>query len=216
MTFTYRLHGKRALDVLVSGVATVLTSPLHAACAAAVRLTSGAPVYFLQERAGRDGIPFKIIKFRTMSVGTHESSGGYPEPSAVTPVGRWLRRTSLDELPQLINILRGDMSLVGPRPGLLSQAVRYDDAQRHRLDVRPGLTGLAQIEGRNEAPWSQRIESDLRYIRSISLWTDLKIMALTIPAAMNASGQAVGQVAAEVDDLSPVRLAPPGWPDTHA
>lgn len=208
----YTLHGKRAFDVVVAGIVVVATAPLHAMCATMIRATSGRPVYFLQERSGLDGMAFDIIKFRTMQVGVHEASGGYPSASAVTPVGRWLRRTSLDELPQLINILRGDMSLVGPRPGLPSQAVRYTDEQRRRLSIRPGLTGLAQIEGRNSAPWSQRIESDLRYVDRMNLWLDLRIMLLTIPAALGASGQEVGQSAEDVDDLSPVRLAPSGWP----
>ncbi|WP_191564273.1 sugar transferase [Janibacter melonis] len=209
----YERYGKRTLDLFICGVGLVATVPIHVACAAAVRITSGRPIYFYQERTGRHGTPFKIVKFRTMTVGTDETSGGYPLPSAVTPVGRWLRRTSLDELPQLINIVRGEMSLVGPRPGLPSQAVRYTPEQRGRLDVRPGLTGLAQIEGRNDAPWSKRIESDLRYVRSLSLWNDLRILALTIPASLSGSGQAHGQTAAEVDDLSPTRLAPPGWPE---
>lgn len=210
----YTQHGKRALDAAIAGLALLTTAPLHAICAAVIRATSGSPVYFLQERSGRDGTPFRIIKFRTMTAGIHEASGGYPSASAVTPVGRWLRRTSLDELPQLINILRGDMSLVGPRPSLPSQAVRYTDEQRKRLNVRPGLTGLAQIEGRNSAPWSQRIEADLRYIDVMSLWLDLRIMLLTIPAALGASGQEVGQSSSDVDDLSPVRLAPSGWPSS--
>lgn len=208
----YTQHGKRLLDAVISGLALLTTAPLHAMCAAVILTTCGRPVYFLQERSGRDGMPFKIIKFRTMRVGVHEASGGYPSASAVTPVGRWLRRTSLDELPQLINILRGDMSFVGPRPSLPSQAVRYTDEQRRRLSVRPGLTGLAQIEGRNSAPWSRRIESDIRYIDRVNLRLDLRIMVLTIPAALGASGQEVGQTSDEVDDLSPVRLAPPGWP----
>lgn len=212
MPATYRDRGKRVLDLVLAGSVALVTAPLHAMCAVAVRITSGPPVYFKQERSGRDGVPFDIIKFRTMTVGTHEASGGYPQPAAVTSVGHWLRRTSLDELPQLINILRGDMSLVGPRPALPSQAVRYTDRQRQRLSVRPGLTGLAQVEGRNHAPWSRRIESDLRYIERMSFLEDLRIMIMTVPAALGGSGQEVGQTAEDVDDLSPVRLAPLGWP----
>ncbi|EKA61347.1 undecaprenyl-phosphate galactose phosphotransferase [Janibacter hoylei PVAS-1] len=208
----YESRGKRLLDIAVAGALALATSPIHIVCAAAVRITSGSPVYFCQERPGLHGHPFKLIKFRTMEVGTHERSGGYPQPNAITPVGSWLRRTSLDELPQLLNILRGDMSLVGPRPGLHSQAIRYTDEQRRRLNVRPGLTGLAQIEGRNASPWSARIEADLRYLSNVSLWNDLKILLLTIPAALRGVDQHVGQTQAEVDDLSPVRLAPPGWP----
>lgn len=211
----YDRFGKRTLDLALGGLVALITSPLHALCAAAIRITNGPPVYFFQERAGRDGLPFHVIKFRTMNVGTHEASGGYPHSDAVTPVGHWLRRTSLDELPQLWNILRGEMSFVGPRPGLMSQAVRYTDVQRRRLSVRPGLTGLAQIEGRNSEPWSRRIEADIRYLSRISLREDLRIIFRTIPAALVGSGQEVGQTAEEVDDLSPVRLAPPGWPYRH-
>ena len=131
----YKRRGKRSMDLLIATIATVLTGPLTLLTAILVRATSGRPVLFEQERAGRNGEPFWILKFRTMKLGTEKVDGGYPTPDMVTPVGRWLRKTSLDELPQLLNILKGNMSLVGPRPALLDQAARYTPAQRERLTV---------------------------------------------------------------------------------
>lgn len=198
----YFQGGKRVVDVLVAGVGSIVLLPVHAACAAAVVLTSGRPIYFTQARAGRDGEEFDLVKFRTMTVGTHELSGGYPTPAMVTPVGRWLRKLSLDEIPQLLNILKGDMSLVGPRPALPEQVERYTEAQRGRLAVRPGLTGLAQVRYRNNAPWSVRIESDLEYIETAGLWTDLKIVLRTVPAVLFGAGVVTGQTVDQVDDLN--------------
>lgn len=197
----YRTRGKRMLDVAVAGLALLLTSPLHLLCALAVGATSGRPIYFTQERAGTNNVPFRLFKFRTMLIGTHEASGGYPTEAMITPVGRLMRKTSLDEVPQLMNILRGDMSIVGPRPTLPEQATRYSPRQRGRLAVRPGLTGLAQVRYRNSAPWSVRIESDLEYIEKVSFWNDLKIVAVTIPAVISGGTVKTGQTAEEVDDL---------------
>jgi len=136
-----------------------------------------------------------------MTVGTEMLSGDYPTPAMVTKVGRALRRLSLDEIPQLTNVLRGEMSFVGPRPALPSQVVRYNSEQIGRLVVRPGLTGLAQIRYRNNAPWSQRITTDLEYIRGLSLRMDFWVLLRTVPAVLRGEGQLVGQTAAEVDDL---------------
>lgn len=197
----YSRVGKRAMDVAVSGVLLLATGPLHVACAAAVLLGSGRPVYFHQQRTGLHGRTFRLHKFRTMAVGTHERSGGYPTPDLVTGVGRFLRRWSLDELPQLANILRGDMSFVGPRPALPDQVRRYTAEQRRRLEVRPGLTGLAQVRHRNDAPWSIRIRSDIEYGDGISFLTDLRLMLATVPVVLSGSGHTTGQTAADVDDL---------------
>ena len=136
-----------------------------------------------------------------MTVGTELISKGYPTPTMVTKVGRLLRRFSLDETPQLANVLRGEMSFVGPRPAMQSQVVRYTPVQRGRLVVRPGLTGLAQVRHRNNAPWSRRITTDLEYIRYVSLRMDLWILLQTVPVAFRGEGQLVGQTAADVDDL---------------
>lgn len=197
----YALGGKRFMDVAVAILVAACTAPIHLLCAVAVVVTTGRPVYFSQERVGRGGGPFKLVKFRTMRVGSHEASGGYPTAAMVTPVGRILRKTSLDELPQLINIIKGDMSLVGPRPGLPEQAARYSERQRGRLGVRPGLTGLAQVRYRNNAPWSVRIESDLEYVGSISLWGDVKILIKSVPAVLTGGKIKIGQTSGEVDDL---------------
>ncbi|GGK79251.1 sugar transferase [Ornithinimicrobium pekingense] len=210
MTF-YSTVGKRTIDVLAASGLLILTAPVHALCAAAVRVSSGPPVYFVQERIGRDGQPFSLMKFRTMQVGTHERSGGYPTPAMVTPMGKVLRKTSLDEIPQLFNILKGDMSIVGPRPALRDQVDRYSQRQRGRLAVRPGLTGLAQVRYRNGATWSVRIESDLEYIAKLSFWRDAAITLRTVPAVLFGAGVQTGQTAEDVDDLgasSPGGLAP--------
>lgn len=201
----YARRGKRFLDLTAAVVLLGLTAPVHGLCAAAIRLTAGPPVYFLQERSGLDGKPFRLLKFRTMVVGTHERSGGYPTAAMVTPVGRIMRKTSLDELPQLVNIARGQMSFVGPRPALPDQVARYTEHQRRRLTVLPGLTGLAQVRYRNNAPWSVRIESDIEYVDNVSPWRDLSIAARTVPAAVLGLGVAHGQTATDVDDLSPAR-----------
>lgn len=201
----YQRWGKRVLDLVVSGILLVLLAPIQAFTAALVGLTSGRPILFKQERVGRHGQVFELAKFRTMVTNAHEISGGYPSESLVTPVGKVLRKTSLDELPQLWSIFRGDMSLVGPRPALEDQVLRYTPEQRRRLEARPGVTGLAQIRYRNAAPWSVRIESDVEYIDNQSLGQDLFILLRTIPAVLFGSGVQTGQTADQVDDLGEVR-----------
>ena len=199
---SYARHVKRALDFAGSALLLGVTSPIYGACALAIRTTSGKPVHFHQVRVGQDGVPFRIHKFRTMIVDTERASGNYPTRAAVTPIGSFLRRTSLDELPQLINILRGEMSFVGPRPALPSQVDRYTSEQRRRLEVRPGLTGLAQVRHRNSATWSRRIITDLEYVTQLSPRLDLRIVLMTIPKALTGEGQIIGQSLADVDDLA--------------
>lgn len=203
--YWYVRRGKRILDVLGASALLVATAPIQLACAAAIVADDGGPVFYLHERVGRNGKLFWLRKFRSMRVGTDRREGVYPTQSSVTKVGAVIRRTSLDELPQLINVLFGDMSLVGPRPALPSHADRYTDEQRRRLSVLPGVTGLAQIRHRNAATWSTRIRTDIDYIESLSLWRDLKIMLATVPAVLSARGQIVGQSASDVDDLGPER-----------
>ena len=200
----YAARAKRVFDIVGSFFLLLLTSPIQVLCAAAVAADDGRPVYFHQSRVGKDGQIFKLHKLRTMTVGTDIISGGYPTPAMVTKVGRILRRLSLDEIPQLTNILRGEMSFVGPRPTLSSQVACYTSEQRGRLVVRPGLTGLAQIRYRNNAPWSLRITTDLEYVHRLSLRLDLWILVRTIPAALKGDGQMSGQTAADVDDLGDV------------
>jgi len=170
----YRLQ--RLLDMAVLVVVAVPVVAVGLVCAAAIRLTSAGPVLFRQQRIGRNGVPFEVLKFRTM---VHGDNPLVPDRSRITAVGLLLRRLSLDELPQLLNVARGDMSVVGPRPTLAYQVERYDDHQRQRLLVRPGLTGLAQISGRNGLSWAERIELDVTYARSCSLRTDLAIIGRT-------------------------------------
>jgi lipopolysaccharide/colanic/teichoic acid biosynthesis glycosyltransferase len=150
-----------------------------------VRLTSSGPALFRQRRVGREGQPFTILKFRTM---IHADNPLHPETDRITTVGRWPRRSSLDELPQLWNVVRGEMSLVGPRRTLAYQVERYTPAQRGRLHVRPGITGLAQIRGRNGISWSQRIDFDLEYVERQSLRLDLAILSLTLFAVLKREG----------------------------
>lgn len=178
-------RGKRLADLVILTAVVVPALLLGAGCAVAIRLTSRGPVLFLQERVGRDGEPFVVWKFRTMLDGDNPI---IPSANRITRVGRLLRRASLDELPQLVNVARGEMSIVGPRPTLAYQAKRWTDRQTRRLDVRPGLTGLAQVNGRNDLSWPERIEYDLEYIESQSLWTDLGIILRTVAALVGGEG----------------------------
>ena len=180
-------RGKRTVDWLLLGVLALPAALVGAVCALGVRIFSGAPVLFRQERTGWRGQPFTIVKFRTM-VDAPEGNPLFPDPDRITAVGRVLRRLSLDELPQLVNVARGEMSIVGPRPTLPYQAERYDDEQRRRLDVRPGLTGLAQIRGRASIDWGEKIEHDLEYIARQSWWFDLSILLRTGWSVLSGAG----------------------------
>ncbi len=178
-------RGKRAFDLLVCAAVAVPALLVGAVCALAVRISSPGPVFFRQERIGMGGRPFTLWKFRTMVAGDNPA---IPDPARITAVGRLLRRWSLDELPQLINVGRGEMSIVGPRPTLAYQVERYDEEQRRRLVVRPGLTGLAQVEGRNSLTWPERIRLDVDYVERASLWLDLRILARTLPSLVSGRG----------------------------
>jgi lipopolysaccharide/colanic/teichoic acid biosynthesis glycosyltransferase len=171
---------KRGLDVAVSGGALAALWPLLVGIGAAVRLDSPGPALFVQERAGLEGRPFWIYKFRTMTVGSEKGEVVVMQGDArVTRVGAFLRKTSLDELPQLLNILKGEMSLVGPRPTLGYQVEQYDEVQRKRLEMKPGVTGWVQIHGRNSLPWPKRIELDVWYVEHWSFLLDLEILLKT-------------------------------------
>jgi sugar transferase EpsL len=172
---TYPL--KRALDVAVLVVLAVPVLLVAGACAAAVKLTSRGPVLFRQERIGSGERPFELLKFRTMV--DRPDNPLFPDDDRITSAGRWLRRTSLDELPQLWNVVRGEMSIVGPRPTMPYQLELFDERQRGRYRVVPGLTGLAQVRGRNAITWTERVEHDLEYVRRISLRLDLWILLRT-------------------------------------
>ena len=177
----YRAFGKRLLDLGVSVPILLLLSPLFLVIAALVKLTSRGPVFFVQERLGRNGATFQALKFRTMTDKlrtAHQQVFGKTDD--VTAVGYWLRRFKLDELPQVINIVRGDMSWVGPRPALPAQQAEYTSLARRRLDVRPGLTGLAQVYGNIHLSWPERWQYDAQYVDRLSFMLDAWIAARTI------------------------------------
>jgi lipopolysaccharide/colanic/teichoic acid biosynthesis glycosyltransferase len=172
----------RAADVAVAGLGLALAGPFLAAAALAIKLDDGGPVLFRQTRVGKDGKDFDLVKLRSMSVGAEHVGAGFAVDQGdarITRVGRVLRRLSVDELPQLWNVLRGDMSVIGPRPTLRYQVDRYTDRQRRRLEVRPGLTGLAQVNGRATLAWEDRIELDVWYVENRSPLVDLKILLRT-------------------------------------
>jgi sugar transferase EpsL len=171
--------GKRVFDLIVAGLAAVILSPLLAVLAILIRLRIGSPVLFWQERPGYQGRPFKIVKFRTMAE-TYDADGEtLPDSVRLLPFGKWLRSLSLDELPELYNILRGEMSLVGPRPLLMEYLPRYTPEQMRRHDVHPGLTGWAQIHGRNALDWAERFKLDVWYVDHRSMWLDVRILLVT-------------------------------------
>jgi lipopolysaccharide/colanic/teichoic acid biosynthesis glycosyltransferase len=174
------------MDVTIAGLGLAIASPLLALAAVATKLEDRGPILYRQTRVGRDGVDFEVLKLRTMVVGAEGMGAGYAVDKGdrrITRVGRILRRTSIDELPQLWNVLRGDMSIIGPRPTLRYQVDQYDDYQRHRLDIRPGLTGWAQVNGRAELPWADRIELDVWYVENRSPLIDLEILVRT-PVAL--------------------------------
>ncbi len=179
---------KRALDLTVSAVTLVVLSPVLLVIAALVRWKLGTPVLFKQERPGLHGEPFTLVKFRTMSPSISDPTDGTSDEGRLHPFGAKLRSTSLDELPELWNVLKGDMSLVGPRPLLMHYLPLYSDRQARRHELRPGLTGWAQVNGRNTTPWPERLEMDVWYVDNRTMWLDLKILAMTIPNALRRSG----------------------------
>lgn len=186
---------KRAIDAVLASVALIVLAPLLAVVALAVAIALGRPVLFRQARAGRHGTTFTLLKFRTMR-DVDESRGLVTDAQRLTRFGSFLRSTSLDELPSLINIVRGDMSVIGPRPLLCHYLDRYTAEQARRHEVRPGLTGLAQVSGRNELAWAERFRLDVHYVDSVRATTDLRILLLTIVVVLRRSGiTAEGHVA---------------------
>jgi len=187
---------RRAIDILVSATALLLSSPILAAAMLAVRLDSRGPVIYRQARSGLNGHEFNVLKLRTMVDGAEKLGAGLAvneNDSRITRVGFFLRRTSIDELPNLINVLRGEMSLIGPRPTLPVQVSQYTERQRGRLAIKPGITGWAQVNGRATLPWSERIELDLYYIEHRSLALDLKILWRTVSMVLGGSDLYKGQ-----------------------
>ena len=195
----------RALDLLVAALALVITAPLSALIALAIRLEGGGPAIYRQRRVGRGGAEFDLLKFRTMVSGSDPVGIGTAvaaDDPRVTRVGRVLRKLSLDELPNLLNVLRGEMAIVGPRPTISAQVELYTPRQRRRLEVRPGLTGWAQVSGRAAIDWSERIELDVWYVENRSLGLDARILART--ARLLLTGQGIG-------GETPSSRVPPEW-----
>ena len=176
----YAKYIKRMLDFLIALVGLVVASPILLIVAVLVRTKLGSPVLFAQERPGKDEKIFKLYKFRSMSDARDEQGNLLPDKDRLTPFGKMLRATSLDELPELFNILKGDMSLIGPRPLLVSYLPWYTEREQLRHTVRPGLTGLAQVSGRNSLVWDKRLEKDVEYVEHLSFMMDLKILFMTM------------------------------------
>jgi lipopolysaccharide/colanic/teichoic acid biosynthesis glycosyltransferase len=200
----------RAADLAIAVVGLVLVSPLLLGAAIAIRLESAGPVFYRQRRVGKDGRIFELFKLRTMRQGADPIGVGTAvtaDDSRVTRVGRLLRRYSLDELPNLINVLRGEMRIVGPRATLPAQVELYTPRQLRRLDLRPGVTGWAQIHGRAGIPWEERIELDVWYVEHRSLWLDLKILARTPGALLGGAGSVATDPYAGSSPDSPLRKA---------
>lgn len=179
---------KRLLDITVSGTALLALSPLLAMTAYKVKKNLGSPILFKQTRPGLNGKPFDMIKFRTMKDATDRDGSLLPDSERLTPFGHKLRSTSLDELPELWNVLKGDMSLVGPRPLLMDYLPLYNNEQARRHDVRPGITGYAQVNGRNAISWEQKFVLDTWYVDNQSLWLDIKILAKTVKQVLIKDG----------------------------
>jgi len=186
----------RALDIAIATVALAITSPILAIATIAIRVESrGSPIY-RQRRVGKDGVPFEMLKLRTMVSGAESIGAGlavnYGDPR-ITRMGAFLRRWSLDELPNLVNVLRGEMSIVGPRPTIQAQVDQYTPEQRRRLEVKPGITGWAQVNGRASLPWDERIELDVYYVEHRSLALDVRILAKTVAMLVTGHGLYKGE-----------------------
>ncbi len=179
---------KRLVDIVVASVAILLLSPIFILVAYKVRKNLGAPIFFYQERPGKDGRLFKMIKFRSMKDATDSLGNPLPDEQRITPFGQRLRSTSLDEMPQLFNVLKGDMSVVGPRPMLKEFVELYSPEQARRLDVKPGMTGLAQVSGRNELDYEERFKCDVWYVDHHNTLVDFKIMWKTLGVMLKREG----------------------------
>lgn len=192
---------KNTLDTVGSAIGLFVLSPLLGAVALIVKVKLGSPILFKQTRPGLNGKPFQIYKFRTMTYCCDQNGRLLPDCDRLTPFGRWLRRTSLDELPEFFNIFKGEMSIVGPRPLLMQYLHRYTPEQSRRHDVKPGLTGWAQVNGRNTVSFSNRLKLDVWYVDNRSFFLDLKIILLTFKSVFKSEGVIVDQEVQEIDDL---------------
>ncbi|WP_338560569.1 sugar transferase [Acinetobacter sp. KS-LM10] len=179
---------KRLVDIMISLIAIILLSPIFFIVALKVRQNLGSPIFFIQERPGKNGKIFKMIKFRSMKDAVDKNGHPLPDEERITPFGKKLRSTTLDEMPQLINVLKGDMSIVGPRPQLCEFMEHYTPYQMRRHEVKPGMTGLAQVNGRNNLSWEEKFELDVRYVESRTILLDFKIMFKTVKVMLNKDG----------------------------
>ena len=179
---------KRLVDIVISLIALTVLSPIFLIVAYKVRKNLGSPIFFYQERPGKDGKLFKMIKFRSMKDAYDAQGNPLPDEARITPFGQKLRSTSLDEMPQLINVLKGDMSIVGPRPQLADFMQYYTPRQMRRHEVRPGMTGLAQVSGRNNLSWEEKFDLDVQYVDTHNIWLDFKIMCKTAEVMLKKEG----------------------------
>lgn len=180
----YEKYFKRPIDFFCGLAAVIVFSWLYVIVAILVRIKLGSPVLFTQERPGKDGTIFKMYKFRTMSNAVDENGQLLPDTERLTKLGRFLRSTSLDELPEAFNIIKGDMSVIGPRPLAVQYLPYYSKVEQHRHDVRPGLSGLAQVHGRNSVNWEDKFAYDVEYVNKITFWGDVKIILLSVKTAL--------------------------------
>lgn len=186
MSFQYVV--KRLIDIVCSGLGLIIISPILLIVAVLIRIKLGSPIFFTQDRVGKDGRIFKMIKFRTMLDATDKWGEPLPDEDRLTPFGKMIRSTSIDELPELINVFKGDMSLVGPRPLLVEYKELYSPEQFRRHEVRPGITGWAQVNGRNSISWKERFELDVEYVENFNLFMDIKILFMTVFKVLKKDG----------------------------
>ena len=201
---------KRLVDILIASIALILLSPIFFIVAYKVRKNLGSPIFFYQERPGKNGKLFRMMKFRSMKDAFDKEGNLLPDEQRITPFGHKLRSTTLDEMPQLINVLKGDMSIVGPRPQLSEFVEHYTPHQMRRHEVRPGMTGLAQVSGRNNLSWEEKFDLDVEYVDTHSMLLDFKIMLKTVEVMLkkegiNAPNQAVGATRFSSNEPSEVK-----------
>ena len=195
----YRKFFKRLLDILISLTGMIVLSPVLLILWILVRMKLGKPALFTQQRPGKDGKIFKLYKFRSMTDEKDEEGNLLPDEVRLTAFGKKLRSTSLDELPELFNILKGDISIIGPRPLLVKYLPYYSEEESHRHDIRPGLTGLAQVNGRNAIGWEERFQYDVEYVNNLSFKLDCKILFMTVSKVLNRSGVLSGEEQTTID-----------------
>ncbi|QOW51069.1 sugar transferase [Acinetobacter sp. YH12138] len=203
---------KRLIDIIISLMALIILSPIFILVALKVRKNLGSPIFFYQERPGKDAKIFKMIKFRSMKDAFDKAGNPLPDEKRITPFGHKLRSTTLDEMPQLINVLKGDMSIVGPRPQMKDFLEHYTPHQMRRHEVKPGMTGLAQVSGRNNLSWEEKFELDVQYVETKSIWLDFKIMFKTVKVMLtkegiNAPDQEVGAARFSSKESSSVKTS---------